>query len=95
MKFVFSGTMLRFVDFSKEVDIAESNLELALKSLLACKPQLKPVLLDREGNIRRSHQMFFNGESMGLHYYRNPQAREDLVVGDEDTVYFLTAIAGG
>ncbi|MEJ3750696.1 MoaD/ThiS family protein [Actinomycetes bacterium KLBMP 9797] len=95
MKFMFSGPMLRFVDFAKEIEVAEPNLELALQALLAGRPQLKPVLLDGEGNLRRSHQMFLNGENMAANYYRDPRARSEIALGDGDSVYFLTAIAGG
>jgi sulfur-carrier protein len=95
MKFMFSGTMLRFVDFAKEIEVAEPNLELALRTLLARRPQLKPVLLDGEGNLRRSHQMFLNGESMAAHYYHDPRARSEVALDSADSVYFLTAIAGG
>jgi hypothetical protein len=95
VKFLFSGTMLRFVDFAREVDIAEPNLELALGALLDQRPGLRPVLLDAAGNLRRSHQMFLNGESMDPRYYSDAGARADLATGADDSVYFLTAIAGG
>lgn len=95
MKFQFSGTMLRFVDFAREVDIAEPNLERALAALLDQRPGLRPVLLDAAGNLRRSHQMFLNGESMDPCYYSDPDARAALATGADDQVYFLTAIAGG
>lgn len=95
MRFMFSGPMLRFVDFAKEIDIDEPNLELALKALLAQLPQLRPVLLDGQGNLRRSHQMFINGDGAEPRYYHDPQARAELALGSADTVYFLTAIAGG
>jgi hypothetical protein len=93
--FVFSGTMLRFVGFSKSIEISEPDFERALAALLAQRPQLRPVLLDGEGNVRRSHQMFFNGEAVDSCYYSDPQARSRLAVRSDDSVYFLTAIAGG
>jgi sulfur-carrier protein len=95
MKFMFSGVMLRFVDFAREIEVTESNLELALKALLAQRPQLEPVLLDAEGSVRRSHRMFLNGESVDPSCYSDPQARSELALGEADSVYFLTAIAGG
>jgi hypothetical protein len=87
--------MLRFVDFSKEIEISESNLELALRALLAKWPLLGPVLLDGEGNLRRTHQMFVNGEAADVRYYSDPRARSLLIMRPGDSVYFLTAIAGG
>ena len=95
MKFMFSGTMLRFVDYEPEVEISEPNFELALNALLAKAPALQNVLLDGEKNLRRTHQMFLNGESMEARYYSDRQARSALPMQPNDSVYFLTAIAGG
>ena len=95
MKFVFSGTMLRFVDYAREVEISQPTLERALAELLAQRPGLRTVLLDGAGNLRRSHQMFLNGESMDPRYYTDRQARAALPTEPADSVYFLTAIAGG
>jgi sulfur-carrier protein len=95
MKFMFSGALLRFAGFAREIEISEPTLELALKALLSQQPLLGPVLLHGEGNLRRSHQMFLNGEGMEPRYYSDPQARGELALGHEDSVFFLTAIAGG
>jgi sulfur carrier protein ThiS len=92
---MFSGTMLRFVNFDREIEIPESNLELALQRLLAERPALRPVLLDGVGNLRRSHQMFLNGQSVPTSFYSDRQVRGAQMMRAEDTVYFLTAIAGG
>ena len=95
MKFIFSGTMLRFVDFAPEVEISEPSLELALRTLVSQHPLLGSVLLDGEGNVRRTHQMFLNGELMDVRYYSDNRARGELAMQRGDSVYFLTAIAGG
>lgn len=95
IKFIFNGLMLRFVDFTKEVEIAAENFEVALQRLLERFPKLAPVLLDGEGNVRRTHQMFLNGESIERRYYRDAQARSELAVQPGDSVYVLTAVAGG
>jgi len=95
MKFMFSGALLRFADFSKEIDISATTLESAVKELLETRPLLRPVLLDGEENLRLSHQMFLNGESIERHYYTDRRAREGLALGPDDSVYVLTAIAGG
>src|SRR5207249_1908511 len=68
IKFVFNGLMLRFVDFAKEIEIAAPNFEHALWVLLERYPRLAPVLLDGQGGVRRTHQMFLNGESMASRY---------------------------
>lgn len=95
MKFVFSGTMLRFVDYNSELEISGPNFQLALDSLFKEKPALRNVLFDGPKHLRRTHQVFLNGESMALKYYRDEGARRDLEVSKKDTVYFMTAIAGG
>jgi hypothetical protein len=87
--------MLRFVDYESEVEISEPNFELALSALLTKAPALQNVLLDGEKNLRRTHQMFLNGESMEPRYYSDRQARSTLAMQPNDSVYFLTAIAGG
>lgn len=95
MKFIFSGVMLRFVDYAKEVEISEPNFQLALTELISRNPGLQSVLLDGEGNLRRTHQMFLNGESMDARYYCDAEARGELAMQSDDSIYFLTAIAGG
>lgn len=93
--FVFNGLMLRFVDFAREVEIAAPNFEQALQGLLSRHPKLVPVLLDGEGQVRRTHQLFLNGENMERRYYSDPRARSELPIHPGDSVYVLTAIAGG
>jgi sulfur-carrier protein len=95
MKFTFSGTMLRFVEYAKEVEISEPTFQRALEALVSRNPQLQSVLLDGEGNLRRTHQMFLNGQSMDPRYYADTQARGELAMQPDDSVYILTAIAGG
>lgn len=93
--FIFNGLMLRFVDFTKEVEIAATNFELALKGLLERFPRLVPVLLDGTGRVRRTHQLFRNGEKVEPGCYGDEQARSQVPVQDGDSIYVLTAVAGG
>lgn len=95
MKFLFSGSLLRFVDFTKEIEVSESTLGLALDALLRARPQLRSVLLDGEQNIRRSHQIFLNGTPIDPRYHTDEQGRAELALDPDDTVYVLTALAGG
>jgi hypothetical protein len=95
MKFMFSGTMLRFVEYAREIEVPEPNLEQALQTLLTRVPALASVLVDGQKNIRRTHQMFLNGESIDSRYYGDAEARTTLPMQPGDSVYFLTAIAGG
>ncbi len=95
MKFIFSGTMLRFSGYSKEIEVSAGNFQLALEELLNQKPALKEVLLDGPKCIRRTHQIFLNGEKVPIEHYSDEEARRRLMLSSEDSVYLLTAIAGG
>ncbi len=95
MTFTFSGPMLRFVDYAKNVEVQASDLESALQELFSAHDQLRSVLLDSERNLRRTHQMFLNGELLESFYYTNVEKRRNLALTNNDSVYFLTAIAGG
>ncbi|MCG8417664.1 MAG: MoaD/ThiS family protein [Proteobacteria bacterium] len=95
MKFVFSGALLRFVQFEKEVAIDRNTLEDCLRRLMLKFPDLERALLDNQGNIRQTHQMFLNGEAIEKGVYSDASARQAFSVEDDDSVYILTAIAGG
>jgi molybdopterin converting factor small subunit len=93
--FIFNGLMLRFTDFTKEVEIAATNFEAALKDLLDRFPRLVPVLLDGTGRVRRTHQMFRNGEKVESGCYGDEKARSEVEMRSGDEIYVLTAVAGG
>ena len=93
MKVVFSGALLRFVDYSKELDIPGDTLAECLAQLTTKFPALQPVLLDAAGGVRRTHQLFLNGEQVPRDRYA--AGAPALAVGDDDTLFVLTAIAGG
>lgn len=88
MTFRFSGVLLRFVNFQKEIPIDASTLASGLEQLVTREPQLKNVLFDDAGVVRATHRMFLNGEQLE----RDAVAAE---VKPTDTVEILTAIAGG
>jgi molybdopterin synthase sulfur carrier subunit len=88
MKFKFSGTLLRFVDYNKLVEIDADSLGDALGKLTGLFPSVKAPICDAQGSIRRTHRLFLNGEMM-LGF----DAR--TAVAPSDTVEVLTAIAGG
>ena len=93
--FIFNGPLLRFVDFTKEIEIAAPNLDVALQRLLERYSQLAPALLDGAGRIRRAHQMFLNGENMDRRYFGDAQARSERAIQPGDSIFVLTAVAGG
>lgn len=88
MTFRFSGVLLRFVNFQKEIPIEAATVGDGLELLVTKEPALKPVLFDDGGAVRATHRMFLNGEQLTSEQERTP-------VGPTDTVEILTAIAGG
>jgi len=91
MKVVFSGTLLRFVDYSKEVDVEATTLPECIEQLVLKFPGLGPVLLDGRSQVRETHQLFLNGEQLE----RAPTAAHPAQLGERDTLFIMTAIAGG
>ena len=89
MKVKFSGTLLRFVDFRREVTIEEAaSPHAALQQLGTQFPKLKPVLFTPDGDVRRVHRVFVSGEQvLGDEFNQPISASDDLEI--------LTAIAGG
>jgi molybdopterin synthase sulfur carrier subunit len=88
MNFRFSGALLRFVDYERTVQVEADALGPALHRLEERHPQLRAVLRDGEGNVRRTHRIFLNGEQVG-------SADPELPLKETDEVEVLTAIAGG
>jgi hypothetical protein len=95
MKFIFAGALLRFTEYSREIDVSAPTLERAIAQLLETRPLLRAALLDGEQNLRLSHRMFLNGEIVDRRYYTDRRARDELALNPGDSVFFLTAIAGG
>ena len=88
MKVRFSGTLMRFVDFQREHEVAATTIASALHDLVMRYPALKDVLFTSSGSVRATHRLFHNGEQVMAD-------QVDRAVNDRDTVEILTAIAGG
>jgi molybdopterin synthase sulfur carrier subunit len=88
MRVVVSGNLLRFTGYQRELDLDGATLGEALAGLVSRCPGLEPVLFDDRGEIRRVHQLFFNGEQL-------LEVRSDRAVLAGDEVAILTALAGG
>jgi hypothetical protein len=95
MKFIFAGNLLRFVGYSKEIEIQGGTLNQCFNQLTHEFPALQPVLFDGEGRIRQTHQLFLNGEQLASPGNRDPATHLSHPVSERDTLYILTAIAGG
>lgn len=88
MKFQFSGNLLRYVDFCREVGVDGDTVEEGAKKVVEKFPNLENVIHDSDGRIRLLHRFFLNGELLG-------RADFDRRVGPNDVVLVLTPIAGG
>jgi molybdopterin converting factor small subunit len=88
MRFRFSGTLMRFVEFEREQEFSASTIAEALDSLVGKHPELRSVLFTASGTLRQSHRLFLNREQI----MADELGRE---IGDGDVVEILTAIAGG
>jgi molybdopterin synthase sulfur carrier subunit len=88
MRFRFSGTLMRFVEFEREQELAATTIAGALDALVVKHPQLRTVLFSSSGTLRMTHRLFLNGEQI-----MNDELQRD--VGDQDVVEILTSIAGG
>jgi sulfur-carrier protein len=84
----FSGLLLRLVDYERTLDIEAPTLGDAVDVAEDQFPMLRTVLRDGEGQLRRTHRIFINGELV-------PSAGLLTPLNDSDDVEFLTAIAGG
>jgi hypothetical protein len=92
MKVVFSGTLLRFVNYMKEVEFDVANLGECIDQLGTRFSSLKPVLLNADGHVRSTHQLFLNGEQVDSATIKNAAG---CGINGGDTLLILTAIAGG
>jgi len=88
MKITLSGNLLRFSKFQREIDVTAPTVAEGLTRLCGDMPQLRPVLLDADGHLRKVHRLFVNRDQL----MNDELAR---TVGADDEVMILTAIAGG
>lgn len=88
MNMSFSGTLLRFVNFQKNIFVDAQTAKDALDKLVSLHPQARQVIYDADGKVRQVHQMFLNGKQLRNDELDNP-------VHADDQLDILTAIAGG
>ena len=88
MKVVLSGNLMRFASFEKEVEIEATTVGQAIDVLVDRYPDLKSVLLDGAGGIRKVHRLFLNGDVLD-------HGGRDQALEPRDELGVLTAIAGG
>jgi len=89
MKFRFSGTLLRFVDYRKEIAVEDAaTVGSALQSLVSQYPSLRGALFDADSKVRSTHRIVLNGEVLSREH-------TDRALFEHDRLEILTAIAGG
>ena len=88
MKITLSGNLLRFSKFQREIDVPAPTVAEGLTRLCGEMPQLRSVLLDAGGQLRKVHRLFVNRDQLMNDELARP-------VGADDVVMILTAIAGG
>ncbi|MCG8420805.1 MAG: MoaD/ThiS family protein [Proteobacteria bacterium] len=88
MRFFLSGNLLRFSNYHREIDVEAATIYEGIFGLINQYPDLRPVLLDGDDEVRGVHRLFLDGQ---------PLAAEGLreAVPSEADVTILTAIAGG
>jgi len=74
------------VQFQDEFALDASTAREALTKLAAEYPQLRPVLFDEAGGVRKVHRLFLSSA---------PLENLDGPVAPTDRVEVITAIAGG
>lgn len=88
MKFRFSGNLLRYVDYRREIDVDGTTLAEGFDNVAKEFPQFRRVILDSNGEVRMIHRFFINREQL-------EPGNFDCQIGPTDEVIVLTPIAGG
>jgi sulfur-carrier protein len=83
-----SGVLLRFVGYRKEREVEGATVREGLNRLAEANPELEKALFDADGNVRRTHHIYLNGERLS-------GDRLDESAGPNDEVQVMTAVAGG
>jgi len=88
MKFRFSGALLRFVNYRKEIELDADTLGTALEKLAKECPLLSSAIYDSRGKVQSAHRLFLGDELI-----REPDLAMPLK--KTDCVDIITAVAGG
>ena len=82
------GILMRFTDYQSEVTVGGDTVRAGLMDLCDKFPGLSDVLLDRTGEVRPTHLLALNGDTLTPDQLDSP-------AGDDDRVDIVTAISGG
>jgi molybdopterin synthase sulfur carrier subunit len=93
MTFNFSGSLLRFVGYRRQLAYDAKTLGIALESLFADYPDLRGLLMDQDLSFRRTMRLAINSEVI-----RNDSSDRGYIsrpLAPDDSVEIMTAISGG
>jgi molybdopterin synthase sulfur carrier subunit len=87
MVFLFSGSLLRYVGFRRQIVYETGTLAAALRTLFGDYPELEGILMNQDQTLRRTLRLAINSEVV----------RSDLsrTLSSSDSVEIMTAISGG
>ena len=87
MTFLFSGSLLRYVGYRRQIVYEQNTLDAALRALFAEFPELKGLLMNDGMTLKRTMRLAINNEVI----------RSDLTrtLASGDLVEIMTAISGG
>ncbi|MBB5190944.1 molybdopterin converting factor small subunit [Silvimonas terrae] len=87
MHFLFSGSLLRYVGYQRQIAYETGSLAAALKALFKDYPALEGLMMETDHSLRRTMRMAINNEVV----------RSDLSrpLAASDAVEVMTAISGG
>jgi molybdopterin converting factor small subunit len=92
MKFKFSGTLLRFVDYQKELELTNvQTLHTAINQLLELHPDLRNIMIDGEGRVRKVIRVSVNRTVVDA----SSEGALKTALTSSDEVSLFTAIVGG
>ncbi len=87
MTFLFSGSLLRYVGYRRQMVYESNTLADALRALFIDYPELEGLLMNEDRTLRRTLRVAINNEVV----------RSDLsrALRSSDSVEIMTAISGG
>ena len=87
MTFLFSGSLLRYVGYRRQIVYDQNTLDAALRALFSEFPELEGLLMNGEMELKRTMRLAINNEVV----------RSDLTrpLASGDLVEIMTAISGG
>lgn len=88
MIFKVGGALLRFTNYESSISVAATDVGDALTKLVDVHPDLREVIFDRSGSVRRTHRLCLNGTVLD-------HGDLDHELADGDRVDILTAVSGG